>query len=809
MKGRDRSIARNATRGTVLALALAALTALTACGGSGTPAGNASPTASFTATPTSGPHPLVVTFDASGSADADGSITSYAWDFGDGATATGASVQHTYVQGAFTAKLTVNDNVGAADDATRAVSVSAPAPAGTVSGSVDVATTSTAVGGVPLSIREPTAGPAFDAGAEFVPGEILVKFEPGVGALALQTLEVAGVRLERARTLTAGVGLYRARNLDRAQTAELAAALSRRPDVRYAHPNFIRYAQAAPNDTFYSFQWHYPAIDLESAWDITTGATDSVVAIVDSGILFAGDGSPNTHPDFVGKVLPGYDFISDPTNAQDGDGRDSDPFDPVSGASYHGSHVGGTVAAATDNGTGIAGVDWQAKLVAIRALGATGGSIADIMEGAAWAAGFEITGVPTNANPAQVINMSLGGPGACSDFEQEVLDLIRPRAIVVIAAGNSGDDTSGYSPANCTGSIVVGATETRGHRATYSNYGDRIDVMAPGGDTSVDLNTDGYYDGVLSVAKFEDTGDFGYDFLQGTSMAAPHVAGVVSLMRAVKPDLTAAEALSVLQSTAAPLDATKCERPSGTDCGAGLIDARAALQMLKDGTVIPVPGELVLTPDPLDYGTSTGVLALTLENAGSQSLAWQVAGFTPAAGNPGTLANGVVSVSSTSGTLTAGATSGIDVVVDRSKASDPGTYSGELELTVDGATTKSVTVTFTKESGPSLTGKMVVASFVLNATGDNVLSGLQESNSTITSFSFPALAGSSVVVAWSDENANDVVDVGDYYGEHPNVLTVVSGAESAAVNIAMALVSSSASSSLESAVTQRSEDPVR
>lgn len=301
-----------------------------------------------------------------------------------------------------------------------------------------------------------------------------------------------------------------------------------------------------PNDALYGFQWHFPAINLSEAWDITTGAADVVVAVVDTGILHSFSSPALTHPDFIGKVVPGYDFMSSASIALDGDGRDPDPYDvgdnPSGQSSYHGSHVAGTIAAATNNGVGVAGVDWQASILPIRALGAGGGTLFDVVEGTLWAAGHPIDGVPDNANPAHVINLSLGGAYTCTPFEQDAFDLIAAssprRAIVVVAAGSENMDAASFSPASCRNVITVGATDLRGDRAPYSNYGTRIDVMAPGGDMSVDRDGDGFADGVLSTLKRDSDNAFLYGFYEGTSMASPHVAGVASLMKSLDRDIT-------------------------------------------------------------------------------------------------------------------------------------------------------------------------------------------------------------------------------------------------------------------------------
>lgn len=431
--------------------------------------------------------------------------------------------------------------------------------------------------------------------AEFVPGEVIVKFRPEAGSQTASALSLASARLERVRPLgLERAALYRAPGATAQATLAFVRELEGRPDVLYAQPNYIARATAVPNDTYYSLQWHYPAIKLPQAWDIETGSSNPVtVAVIDTGIL-------SLHPDFAGKILPGYDFISDPTTANDGDGRDSDPEDtgdnPTGQSSYHGSHVAGTVAAKTNNSLGVAGVSWGAKILPVRVLGVGGGTFADIVDGILWSAGLSVAGAPANPNPAKVLNLSLGAATPCSNTPavQDAFDqAFAQGAVVVVAAGNGAADANLYSPASCTGVITVGATEFRNYRSYYSNYGSRIDVMAPGGDLTANRNGDAYADGVLSAWQTDDAngdgtyGDkaFRYDFKQGTSMASPHVAGLVALLKSKKPSLTRAEIITVLKSSARPLSATACQGgnlPSltGADCGAGLVDAQVALQAI-------------------------------------------------------------------------------------------------------------------------------------------------------------------------------------------------------------------------------------
>jgi serine protease len=431
----------------------------------------------------------------------------------------------------------------------------------------------------------PDVGPAplrTDADeAEIVPGQVIVRFAPGV-ARAATTLRVAGVSLTLERSAGGGAfSVYRAPNASEAQTRALVAQIGARADVAAAFPNWILRAFKAPDDPNYAYQWHYPAINLPLAWDAEDGTTnDVVVAVLDTGII--------DHPDLLPSLLPGYDFVD----------RDDDPRDPGGASAFHGTHVAGTVGAATDNALGVAGVSWGANVLPVRVLDGDGvGTTLGIIDGIAWAAGVPTVdqSAPTNANPARIINLSLGGtvPSGCPpEYDDFFASIVALDIVIVAAAGNANVNAASTFPAHCSNVVAVGATGPLGTRAPYSNYGTTIDLMAPGGDISrtFTVGSQTFPAGVLSTTGVIDDGTLyaTYAFYQGTSMAAPHVAGVMALMLSADPELTPAQLLTRLSATATPLSALECQRPSDDQCGAGLIDAAAALAF-ESGDVTPAP----------------------------------------------------------------------------------------------------------------------------------------------------------------------------------------------------------------------------
>lgn len=388
-------------------------------------------------------------------------------------------------------------------------------------------------------------------------------------AVPLGTSRRGPPRMQLVRQMAVGPMVVRAqRPLDVAEAARWMQDIAQDPQVDYVEVDRILTASLDPDDPRVREQWAFSrsaaALNVRPAWDRATG-TGQVVAIIDTG--------RTRHPELDANTLPGYDFISRAAMAGDGDGRDGIPDDTGDSqwgrpSSWHGTHVAGTVAALTHNGQGVAGTAFDARLVHVRVLGKGGGHASDIADGMVWAAGGPVPGVPRNAHPARVLNLSLGGPGPCGRATQAAVDSAIARgATVVVAAGNSNADVARFTPANCRGVVAVAATTAQGARAGFSNHGSGITLAAPGENILSTLNS-----GRTAPAAP------GYAVYSGTSMASPHVAGVVALMQsAAGGTLSPAQVVRILRSTARPLPG-----PCSGGCGAGIANAAGAVDAALD-----------------------------------------------------------------------------------------------------------------------------------------------------------------------------------------------------------------------------------
>jgi len=432
---------------------------------------------------------------------------------------------------------------------------------------LSITVTSYAGDGLAVHKRKKVAGP------QIVPAEVIIKFRPGA-----KWQEVKGVhqRHGTAEVYSSPLAGFKRVRIPKGKTvAGMVAALRKEPSVQYAEPNTVCRAFLTPSDPTYSYQWHLDipqgsekaewhgtnggGINAEPAWDQSQGA-GVIVAVLDTGVAYENYGEYQQAPDLAGTAfVPGYDFIN----------NDSHPNDDDS----HGTHVAGTIAQSTNNGVGVAGVAPACSIMPVKVLDADGaGTAQTLADGIYYAVD----------NGAQVINLSLGWPvrgRRAVDPGETVRSAIayaHGRGVTIVcASGNDGRGAVAYPAAYDDYCIAVGATRYDEKRASYSNYGDSLDIVAPGGDVAVDQNEDGYVDGVLQNTFNPNTGDvkdFGYWFFDGTSMATPHVSGVAALLiarGASGPD----QVRQALQTTA------EDKGESGRDkrYGHGLLDAAAAV----------------------------------------------------------------------------------------------------------------------------------------------------------------------------------------------------------------------------------------
>jgi serine protease len=477
--------------------------------------------------------------------------------------------------------------------------------------------------GRPAGSAPGLAARAQELGLEAVSGgegrEMLLRLGGGAGrARALAALGVP----ERAVDLAAEAAdpVLAAK----ADTLGLVKALRRRTDVATADPNYVLHPTRAPNDEHYAKQWHYPFINLPAAWDVTIGAPpsgDVVVAVIDTGVYLA-------HPDLAPKLVAGYDFVSSPSMSNDGDGIDPNPDDPgddavIQSASFHGTHVAGTVGAATDNTAGVAGVSWAAKIMPVRVLGIGGGTSADTIQGLRFAAGLANDSNTVPPKPADVINLSLGCSNCFSATEQAVIDEVRAAGVIVVAAaGNDGTAVLGY-PASYAGVVSVSAVDRNGNKAPYSNFGSAIDVAAPGGYFTGQADAP---NGIASTWVHVTPPDAfppnerqpSYAYMAGTSMASPHVAGVVALMKARCPALEPAQLDAILSSGSMTVDKGAVGRDD--IYGWGLVDASKAVAAAQSRCGAPVGTSLAASPAHLEFAPNRTTATLTLSKSGPGTL---------------------------------------------------------------------------------------------------------------------------------------------------------------------------------------------
>ncbi|KHK50672.1 peptidase S8 [Ralstonia sp. A12] len=510
----------------------------------------------------------------------------------------------------------------------------------------------------------------------------------------------------------------------------------------YVSPDRIWHAASTPSDPLFPLQWSLlpktgtatnvvtvPGVvsangattvggaNVTTAWDTTKGSSSVSVAVLDTGIL------PG-HADLSGaRINQGYDFVTNPfVNNKGGAGRSSDPTDPgdwvtsaditsnptvcgglsPSNSSWHGTFVTGQLIA-QHNSTGIAGIAPGVSLLMARVLGKCGGASSDIIDALTWATGGTVSGVTTvNTAPAKVVNMSLGGVGSCDTPTQNAISAARARgAAIVVATGNDGSASTIGTPANCAGTIAVTAHTFEGDRASYANVGTGTTLSAPGGGNGSVISGLGALVASLTNSGTTTATTDAYTGEGGTSMATPHVAGVAALMLSVNNALTPAQIATVLQQSARPFPAgTYCATHAGV-CGAGMLDAGAAVALAKgnpsvhastsastvvtnNAVTLTASGNagLVNTITSVQWAQTSGP-SVSLTTAGPDSNGNYTAKFTPS--TAGTYAFTVMLTSNTGAT----ATDTTNVTVTAAVSSGGGSSSGTTTTTTPATTSSS------------------------------------------------------------------------------------------------------------------------
>lgn len=379
----------------------------------------------------------------------------------------------------------------------------------------------------------------------YQPGEVLVRIKPGFRTASLPALE--GSRRIRA-LLQSEIEVWQ---VPAGEEEALAAQLRTLPGVLYAEPNYLVQIFGEPNDPGFSSQWGHAQLNSLEAWEVSTGSSEVVVAVIDTGV------DPD-HPDLAGKLVPGYDFVDGDASPRDGYG--------------HGTFVAGIAAARTNNALGMAGMSWGARIMPLRALDSNGsGSTADIIDAVEWAV----------QNGADVINMSFGNYKYSSLLESTLVSAHNAGVLLVAAAGNDGIHAPTY-PASYPHVLGVGATDRNGKRASYSNVSLNVDVMAPGGTGAGCSDPNGIFSTLPTYAvTLSASCKAEYGYLHGTSFAAPAVSGLAALIRGLSPALGPGEVSRVITSTAVSMGGPFLH-------GYGRVDALAAVQEVSASADVPL-----------------------------------------------------------------------------------------------------------------------------------------------------------------------------------------------------------------------------
>ena len=584
----------------------------------------------------------------------------------------------------------------------------------------------------------------------------------------------ASLTFKQSREITNGLHLLKVQPSSGESIEATLARLRADSSVESAEIDQRRFPHAVPNDPLFTGQWYEQAtqpagIDAVTAWDTTTGRSDVVIAELDTGVRY-------DHPDLLavsanGRLLPGYDFISDPAIANDGDGRDMDASDPgdwitsadaatttfsgctVENSSWHGTRVAGILGALSNNATGITGITWQPKILPVRVLGKCGGVDSDILDAMRWAAGLHVTGVPDNTHPAQIINMSLGGQGACTSAEQTVIsEVVAAGVTVVISAGNEGGPVD--SPANCVGVAGIAGIRQVGTKVGFSSLGPEVALSSPAGNC---VNASGacLFSIDTSINNGTTTpGTNGYtDQMNpnlGTSFSSPIVAGIAGLMTSVNANLQPAQVIARLKEGAktfpvssdttvpnchVPASATDLQNAecncTTTTCGAGMANAPGALKAaLRPIAAVAVPATVSAGQNVMLAGTGSAAAC----NHTITTYAWT---------NVGNSTNPIQNANTATATVVAPATGSITV---RLTVTDDAGRQDTADVVVS-ATSATTAAPANANSGKCPAAALPVTVAVTPATASVQASGMQTFMAAVTNTS-------TTTVTWSVNGVN-------------------------------------------------------
>jgi len=395
--------------------------------------------------------------------------------------------------------------------------------------------------------------------SRYVPGELLIRPKAQISDAQLETIYKShgGQKIKVLESLK----VHHIKVSDKALEA-VEAALRKNPNIEFVERNLIGQAEFVPNDPGYSSQWHLPRISAPGGWDLTVGSSSATIAVIDSGI-------DPFHPDLAANLVPGYNFVAGNTDTRDVYG--------------HGTAVAGAAGAIGNSGIGVAGVAWSSSIMPLVVLDSGGyGTVANVASAITYASDHGV----------KVINISLAFNGSTSTLENAVNYAWTKGLVIVAAAANASTNTP-YYPAALDRVVAVSATDQNDNRASFSNYGDWIEVAAPG------------------VSVYTTANGGGYLYGSGTSLSSPIVAGLASLVFSLNPGLTNVQVVNLITSKADDLG------PTGFDAnfGWGRINVQRTLQAAYSAPVMSVA-----ITSPSNGSTVSGTVGVSVSATSSAGI---------------------------------------------------------------------------------------------------------------------------------------------------------------------------------------------